>query len=284
MLIGFWNNSATFVIGDAQQKAVVAAAVTAFSTPGSRHGAPNIATMSSTSESVGVSVYVSVDDKTEDAIVRIAALLTINVSRLMLFLCGLQKHRPASSATQSARASRSSAAVAAGTVDAATSSDIDDPLFAFAARSTRTATVTVRMREWVIAKLSAANTKSRSVHAIEAGIMAVSSGEAGPYYRAFAVTMGLLVRSATDARLDRVPDWALPLVTGVHESSDVSHKLLHDVLQAKAEMEQAARGSWRCSACGGSNCTFVIVQTRSADEGGTAFTKCVKCGKISYFG
>jgi DNA-directed RNA polymerase subunit M/transcription elongation factor TFIIS len=197
----------------------------------------------------------------------------------MIFVRGL--HKKTASGPASARAS------AAGKRESEPHAPRhqDSPLYMLASQSNERMCVTVRVREWACQALSRICPR-RSASAIEAGIMCASGGFSNAYYKHFVIASSVIHREASDERLCRLPDWSLAFVTCVHDQSDVSHKLLEDVLRTKAEMEQDARGSWRCRApgCGGRNCTFVIVQTRSADEGSTVYTKCVTCGNISYVG
>jgi DNA-directed RNA polymerase subunit M/transcription elongation factor TFIIS len=161
----------------------------------------------------------------------------------------------------------------------------DNPIYLMASQSGDRMCVTVRVREWVVQTLSKLCPR-RSANIVEAGIMSASGGFSCAYYKHFVVACSVISRQSEDERLSQLPDWSLAYVTCVHDRSDVSHKLLEDVLRTKAQMEQDARGSWRCRApgCGGQNCTFVIVQTRSADEGSTVYTRCMTCGNMSYVG
>jgi DNA-directed RNA polymerase subunit M/transcription elongation factor TFIIS len=209
----------------------------------------------------------------------------------MIFVRGLTKKPAAasggpSSARASAAGRRDADAPAAAAAAAAPAHPHHEaPLFLLTSQSNERMFVTVRVREWVVQALAKACSR-RSAAAIEAGIMAASGGSSSAYYKHFVIASSVMHREAEDERLARLPDWSLAYVTCVHDRSDVSHKLLEDVLRTKAEMERDARGSWICRApgCSGRNCTFVIVQTRSADEGSTVYTKCVTCGNISYVG
>jgi hypothetical protein len=211
----------------------------------------------------------------------------------MIFLRGLQKKPAAASGAASARASSSGRrppdAAASAAASAAVSSSalisVEHPLYMLASQSNETVSVTVRVREWVVSTL-AALCPSRNAAVVEAGVLCASGGFVSHYYRCFNSVVGIIHRQRKDPRLLVVPDWALAYVTRVHDQSDASFKLLEQVVRTKAEMEQDARGSWKCRAtgCGGQNCTFVIVQTRSADEGSTVYTKCMACGNLSYVG
>lgn len=231
-------------------------------------------------------------------------------TRIMLFIRGKGKHTAPGSGPSSCRASRAGAdASAAGASAAAASAaaasasftasfatsipssleprigpeDQNDPIFILSSYSNDSNCVTERLRDAIRARIERI-CGSRNASHIEAGIMSASLGSPSSYYRSFAIAMNLLHMQHSDERISLIKDWALAFVACVNDRSDQSQKLLSEALLAKAEIEQAAQGgTWRCTipGCGSVNCTFMIVQTRSADEGGTPFTKCVKCGNVS---